>query len=170
MGHYPRKLRVMVDKGEMERRANELLGKIGVHLDVTRPMNELSTAQEQLVQIAAAVGIGPRIVVFDEPTSSLAEPDAQNLFKLIESLREGGMTMIYVSHRMPELFRLCDKISVLRDGQYVGTLPRAEATPDAVVKMMIGRSVADYFPQHVSAAGEVVQWVNNLSSPGAFAM
>ena len=76
-------------------------------------MNELSTAQEQLVQIAAAVGIGPRIVVFDEPTSSLAEPDAQNLFKLIESLREGGMTMIYVSHRMPELFRLCDKISVL---------------------------------------------------------
>ena len=102
MGHYPRKLRVMVDKGEMERRANELLGKIGVNLDVTKPMNELSTAQEQLVQIAAAVGIGPRIVVFDEPTSSLAEPDAQNLFKLIESLREGGMTMISDSHRMPE--------------------------------------------------------------------
>ena len=79
------------------------------------------------------------------------------------------MTMIYVSHRMPELFRLCDKISVLRDGQYVGTLPRAEATPDAVVKMMIGRSVADYFPQHVSAkAGEVVLRVSNLSSAGRF--
>ena len=169
MGHYPRRLRVMVDKGQMERRAKELLAKIGVRLDVTRPMNELSTAQEQLVQIAAAVGIGPRIVVFDEPTSSLAEPDAQNLFKLIESLREAGMTMIYVSHRMPELFRLCDQISVLRDGQYVGTLPRAEATQDAVVKMMIGRSVADYFPQHVSAkAGEVVLRVNNLSSAGRF--
>ena len=169
MGHYPRKLGVMVDTVEMERRANKLLGKIGVHLDVSRPMNELSTAQEQLVQIAAAVGIDPRIVVFDEPTSSLAEPDAQNLFKLIESLREAGMTMIYVSHRMPELFRLCDKISVLRDGQYVGTLPRAEATQDAVVKMMIGRSVADYFPQHVSAkVGEVVLRVNNLSSAGRF--
>ncbi len=169
MGHYPRKLGVMVDKAAMARRADELLRKIGVSLDVTRPMHELSTAQEQLVQIAAAVGIGPRIVIFDEPTSSLAEPDAQNLFKLIESLREGGMTMIYVSHRMPELFRLCDKISVLRDGQYVGTLGRAEATPDAVVKMMIGRSVADYFPQHVSGkAGEVVLRVNNLSSPGLF--
>jgi ABC-type sugar transport system ATPase subunit len=70
---------------------------------------------------------------------------------------------------MPELFRLCDKISVLRDGQYVGTLPRAEATQDAVVKMMIGRSVAEYFPQHVSGkAGEVVLRVNNLSSPGLF--
>ena len=169
MGHYPRKLGVMVDKAEMARRADELLSKIGVSLDVSRPMHELSTAQEQLVQIAAAVGIGPRIVVFDEPTSSLAEPDAQNLFKLIESLKAAGMTMIYVSHRMPELFRLCDKISVLRDGQYVGTLPRAEATQDAVVKMMIGRSVADYFPQHVSGkAGEVVLRVNNLCSPGLF--
>ena len=88
MGHYPRKLGVMVDKAEMARRADELLSKIGVSLDVSRPMHELSTAQEQLVQIAAAVGIGPRIVVFDEPTSSLAEPDAQNLFKLIESLQE----------------------------------------------------------------------------------
>ena len=80
----------MVDKAEMARRADELLSKIGVSLDVSRPMHELSTAQEQLVQIAAAVGIGPRIVVFDEPTSSLAEPDAQNLFKLIESLKAGG--------------------------------------------------------------------------------
>jgi ABC-type sugar transport system ATPase subunit len=85
MGHYPRKLGVMVDKAEMARRADELLSKIGVNLDVSRPMHELSTAQEQLVQIAAAVGGGPRIVVFDEPTSSLAEPDAQNLFKLIEA-------------------------------------------------------------------------------------
>ena len=169
MGHYPRKLGVMVDKGEMARRARELLSKIGVSLDVSRPMQELSTAQEQLVQIAAAVGSGPRIVIFDEPTSSLAEPDAQNLFKLIESLKEAGMTMIYVSHRMPELFRLCDKISVLRDGQYVGTLPRAEATQDAVVKMMIGRSVSEYFPQHVSGkAGDVVLRVKGLSSPGLF--
>ncbi len=169
MGHYPRKFGVMVDMVEMERKANQLLSKIGVSLDVGRPMNELSTAQEQLVQISAAVGIDPRIVVFDEPTSSLAEPDAQNLFKLIESLKEAGMTMIYVSHRMPELFRLCDKISVLRDGQYVGTLPRAKATQDAVVKMMIGRSVADYFPQHVSGkAGKVVLRVSNLNSPGLF--
>ena len=168
MGHYPRKLKVMVDRAEMERRALQLLSKIGItNIDVEKPMTALSTAQEQLVQIAAAVGIGPRIIVFDEPTSSLAEPDAQNLFKLIESLKEAGMTMIYVSHRMPELFRLCDKISVLRDGQYVGTLPRAEATQDAIVKMMIGRSVADYFPQHVSGkSGDVVLRVKQSEFSG----
>ena len=101
-----------------------MLAGIGAHFDVAQPMRDLSTAQEQLVQIAAAVGTNPRILVFDEPTSSLAEPDAQNLFLLIEDLRRRGITTVYVSHRMPELFRLCDRISVLRDGQYVGTLDK----------------------------------------------
>jgi len=136
---------------------------------VRQPMRELSTAQEQLVQIAAAVGTDPRIIVFDEPTSSLAEPDAQNLFRLIEDLKKRGITTIYVSHRMPELFRLCDKISILRDGQYVGTLAKAEMTQDAVVRMMIGRSVEEYFPHHLSAqAGAVALSVRQLSSPGKF--
>jgi ABC-type sugar transport system ATPase subunit len=169
MGRYPRKFGLLLDREEMGRRADRLLSAIGIHLDVWQPMRDLSTAQEQLVQIAAAIGTEPRILIFDEPTSSLAEPDAQNLFKLIESLRERGMTMIYVSHRMPELFRLCDKISVLRDGQYVGTLAKAEMTQDAVVRMMIGRNVEEYFPHHLSAKlGEVALRVRNLSSPGRF--
>lgn len=169
MGRYPRKFGVLVDRAEMAGRAEKLLAGIGVTLDVWRPMQELSTAQEQLVQIAAAVGTEPRILVFDEPTSSLAEPDAQNLFKLIENLKLRGITMIYVSHRMPELFRLCDKISVLRDGQYVGTLAKSEMTQDAVVRMMIGRSVEEYFPDHLGATiGEVALRVRNLSSPGRF--
>ena len=156
----------------MARRAEELLSAIGVSLDVRQPMRELSTAQEQLVQIAAAVGTDPRIVIFDEPTSSLAEPDAQNLFQLIESLKAGGMTMIYVSHRMPELFRLCDKISVLRDGQYVGTLPRAEATQDAVVQMMIGRSVSRILSRSMSRARRAKSSCGSVISPrlGSFAM
>lgn len=169
MGRYPRRFGVLLDREEMNRRAEKLLGAIGVNLNVRQPMRELSTAQEQLVQIAAAVGTEPRILIFDEPTSSLAEPDAQNLFQLIETLRTRGMTMIYVSHRMPELFRLCDKISILRDGRYVGTLAKAEMTPDAVVQMMIGRSVAEYFPQHLSAtAGKVALRVRGLTSPGRF--
>src|SRR5438067_63016 len=136
MGRYPRKFGVLLDREEMARRAEKLLGAIGVSLNVWQPMRDLSTAQEQLVQIAAAVGSDPRILVFDEPTSSLAEPDAQNLFELIENLKTRGITMIYVSHRMPELFRLCDKISILRDGQFVGTLGRDQMTQDAVVQMM----------------------------------
>ncbi len=168
MGRYPKRFG-MVDRAEMGRRAEKLLAGIGVILDVWKPMRDLSTAQEQLVQIAAAVGTDPRIIVFDEPTSSLAEPDAQNLFRLIEELKTRGITMIYVSHRMPELFRLCDKISVLRDGRYAGTLTREEMTQDAVVQLMIGRSVEDYFPQHLSTnLGEVRLNVENLSSPGRF--
>jgi ABC-type sugar transport system ATPase subunit len=169
MGRYPRKFGVILDREEMARRAEKLLGAIGVNLDVWQPMRELSTAQEQLVQIAAAVGSDPRILVFDEPTSSLAEPDAQRLFELIEDLKTRGITMIYVSHRMPELFRLCDRISILRDGRYVGTLPREEMTHDAVVQMMIGRSVENFFPTHLSThVGDVTLRVKNLASPGKF--
>jgi ABC-type sugar transport system ATPase subunit len=170
LGHYPRRAGgILLDHHAMRRRAEELLGGIGVRLDVSRPMRELSTAQEQLVQIAAAVGANPRILVFDEPTSSLSATDAESLFDLIGRLRARGLTLIYVSHRMPELFRLCDRISVLRDGRYVGTLGREEMTHDAVVRMMIGRSVDEYFPQHPDAApGRAVLEVRELSSPGKF--
>ncbi len=169
MGQYPRRLGMLVNRAEMSRRARKLLSEIGVRIDVEQPMRSLSTAQEQLVQIAAAVGINAKILVFDEPTSSLAEPDAQRLFQLIDALKARGVTMIYVSHRMPELFRLCDRISVLRDGKYVGTVDREHATQDAIVRMMIGRSVADYFPQHLSAApGKTILKVRGLTSPGIF--
>ena len=170
MGRYPRRAGgLLLDRPVMNRRAEQLLARIGMTLDVRRPMRELSTAQEQLVQIAAAVGTDPRVLIFDEPTSSLSEPEAQHLFTLIEALRAQGMTLVYVSHRMPELFRLCDQISVLRDGGYVGTLGREEMTQDAVVRMMIGRSVEEYFPHHGDAAeGEIVLKVSGLSSPGRF--
>jgi ABC-type sugar transport system ATPase subunit len=169
MGSYPRRCGFLVDRQEMERRAAKLLADIGVKIDVRQTMRRLSTAHEQLVQIASAVGTGARILVFDEPTSSLAEPDAQNLFGLIERLKSRGVTMIYVSHRLPEVFRLCDRITVLRDGHCVGTFTRAEATPDAIVKLMIGRSVESYFPHHLDKKpGEVILSVRNLSSPGKF--
>ena len=169
MGRYPRKAGVLLDRAEAGRRAEKLLGRIGVSLDVWRPMRELSTAQEQLVQIASAVGTNPRILIFDEPTSSLSAVDAEHLFELIESLKAQGLTMIYVSHRMPELFRLCDKISVLRDGKYMGTLGKKEATQDAVVQLMVGRSVEDYFSVHrAGATSRQVLKVENLSSPGLF--
>jgi ABC-type sugar transport system ATPase subunit len=170
MGHYPRRWGgLLLDRDAMRRHAGQLLAEIGVVLDVERPMGGLSTAQEQLVQIAAAVGNTPRILVFDEPTSSLSEPEAQALFALIEALKRRGLTMIYVSHRMPELFRLCDQVSVLRDGRYVGSLARERMTPDAVVRMMIGRSLETHAPRHLAApAGEVVLRVRGLASPGRF--
>lgn len=169
LGRYPRRFGVFTNRRAMVARAEQLLREICVTLDVRQPMKQLTTGQEQLVQIAAAVGTGAKILVFDEPTSSLSEAESQCLFELIESLRERGVTMIYVSHRLPEVFRLCDRISVLRDGKHVGTLGRAEATQDRIVQMMIGRPLTEYFPHHLTATpGEVRLRVENLSSPGKF--
>ena len=170
MGLYPRRLGVFVDRDKMRSTAVDLLSRIGVTtMDVDRPLRELTTAQEQLVQIAAAVGTNARVIVFDEPTSSLSEVDALRLFDLIADLQRRGVTIVYVSHRMPEVFRLGDRISVLRDGRYVGTLTRDEATQDQVVRMMIGRSVEAYLPHHLNAAaGRTKLEVRSLSSPGKF--
>ena len=168
LGQYPRRW-LFLDRRAMEERAHRLLAEIGVAFDVRQPLKQLGTGQVQLVQIAAAVGTGARIVVFDEPTSSLAEGEARHLFELIGKLRERGVTMVYVSHRLPEVLQLCDRISVLRDGRYVGTLTRSEATQDRIVEMMIGRPLAEYFPMHLWAApGEVRLRVSGLTSRRKF--
>ncbi len=169
LGALPRRGGVFVDRAALRVRARQLLAAIGVALDVEQPMRRLTTGQEQLVQIAAAVGTGAKVLVFDEPTSSLSEAEAQRLFALIEQLKRRGVTMLYVSHRLPEVLRLADRISVLRDGRYVGTLARAEATAERLVQMMIGRSLAEYFPGHLECApGPVKLRVVGLSSPGKF--
>lgn len=170
LGRYPRRAGLFADRRAMTARARQHLGEIGITLDVAQPMHALTTGQEQLVQIAAAVGTGANILVFDEPTSSLSETESRHLFELIERLKQRGVTLIYISHRLPEVMQLCDRISVLRDGQYIGTLDRASATQDKVVQMMIGRSVSEFFPKHLATApGEVKLRVANLSSPGKFA-
>src|SRR3954468_12570576 len=104
MGQYPKRLGMIVSRAGMRPRPRGLVAQIGVDMGVRHPMRSLSTAQEQLVQIASAVGTGANILVFDEPTSSLSEPEARSLFTLIEQLKTRGVTMIYVSHRMPEVF------------------------------------------------------------------
>ena len=169
LGQYPRRFGVFADRRDMKERAERLLAEIGVTLAVRLPMRELTTGQEQMVQIAAAVGTGARILVFDEPTSSLSERESRRLFALIGKLRERGVTMIYVSHRLPEVMELCDRISVLRDGAYVGTLARQDASRDAVVRLMIGRSLTETSPAYLSATpGAVRLRVQDLASPGRF--
>ena len=172
LGRYPRRLGVILDRRALVREANLMLERIGVALDPRSAMHTLSVAQEQLVQIAFAVGTGARILVFDEPTSSLSEHEAQQLFALIRSLRAQGITIIYVSHRIPEVLDLSDRISVLRDGRFVGTLEKdqgSSALGDRLVHLMIGRSVQAYFPRHVeSPPGDVMLRVRGLRSPGRF--
>jgi ABC-type sugar transport system ATPase subunit len=173
LGHYPTLAPGVYSRGDAIRRAESTLAHIGMRLDVTQPMRQLSTAEEQMVQIASAIATGANVLVFDEPTSSLSEREARQLFKLIEELKIRGVTMIYVSHRLPEVFQLCDAISVLRDGKYVGTLTRQgqwpQDTQDQVVHMMIGRPVSDYLPQYTANPnGQTVLSVKQLTSPGKF--
>jgi len=156
-------------RAELHGSASRLLESIGADIDPGRRIESLSIAQKQMVQIAAAVGSGARVIIFDEPTSSLGEKDVEQLYALIDGLRARGVTMIYISHRMPEIFRLCDSVTVLRDGKHVATETTASFDEAALVQRMIGRRLEQYFPAHERhAAGEVVLRVEQLSSPGKF--
>jgi ribose transport system ATP-binding protein len=158
-----------VSREETVRRAEAMLAEIETSLDVRRPLGQLTIAQQQLVQIASAVGSGATVIVFDEPTSSLSQTEADRLYDLIFRLKARGVTCIYVSHRMPEIFHLCDAVSVLRDGKHVDTRPVEGLSEGDLVRMMIGRSLTEYFPSHMDAKpGEPLLEVRNLSSPGRF--
>jgi ABC-type sugar transport system ATPase subunit len=159
-----------VRRGELHRQAQLLLDEVGATtIDPARQMATLSIAEQQLVQIAGAVAGGARIVVFDEPTSSLGETEAERLYAFMGDLKRRGVTMLYVSHRMPEIFRLCDRITVLRDGRHVSTSRVAETSEADVVQRMIGRRVEQYFPQHAEMkAGDELLRVEALASPGRF--
>lgn len=168
LDHLPHR-GLLVSRKAMETRARALLEPLGVSLEVTQPAGSLAIGQRQLVQIAAAVGRGARLIIFDEPTSSLSEVEAQRLHELIRRLKERGVTSLYVSHRLPEIFALCDTISVLRDGRHVGTRPCCEVNESDIVQLMIGRPLGEYFPAHLKQPpGKALLEVHGLSSPGRF--
>jgi ABC-type sugar transport system ATPase subunit len=161
--------RGFLSQRDMVARAEQMLAAIDAPLDVHRRVGELTAGQQQMLQIAGAVGRGARIIVFDEPTSSLSQHEAIKLYELLGRLRQQGVTAIYVSHRMEEIFRLCDTVTVLRDGRHVSTQPTASLDEKSLVQMMIGRSLEEYFPRHVqTAAGPELLRVEGLSSPGKF--
>jgi ABC-type sugar transport system ATPase subunit len=169
LSHIPSR-RGFVSRDEMEHRATEMLKAIGAESISVRPrVGELTIAQQQMVQIAAAVGSGARIIVFDEPTSSLSQAEVHRLYELIDRLKHDGVTCIYVSHRMPELFQLCDAVTVLRDGRHVATRPLVEVTEAELVRMMIGRHLEEYYPSemHGEPAQERLR-VHELTVSGKF--
>ena len=168
LGSMPSR-RGLVDNTEMERRAAALLAETGTTLNVRGRFGDLSIGHRQMVQIAAAVGGGARIIVFDEPTSSLSQVEAERLYALIHRLKARGVTCIYVSHRMPELFALCDAVSVLRDGGHVATRAIAGLSEAELVEMMIGRPLAEYFPPHdAPVLGDELLRAEKLTAPGKF--
>jgi ABC-type sugar transport system ATPase subunit len=144
LGDLPRR-GLFVSRGEIKRRAQQLMAAIEAPLDVRRLVGELTVAEQQMVQIAAAVGSGARAIIFDEPTSSLSQHETEHFYALVDRLRARGVTCVYVSHRMQEIFRLCDTITVLRDGRVVATHAARELDEAALVQLMIGRRLEEYF-------------------------
>lgn len=168
LGDLPRSAG-FVNRAAMRERARAMLGEIEADLDVDLPIGQLSTGQEQMVQIAAAIGVNARIIVMDEPTSSLSARESEHLFELLGKLKRRGITVIYVSHRMEEIFRLCDSVSVLRDGKHVATEVIGQTNPDRVIHQMVGREVTFSRPAHLDhAPGPEVLRVENLCCPGKF--
>ena len=168
LGSWPHR-QGWVDRQAMRDKARRLLAEVGFEQDVDRLVGELTTGQEQLLQIAAAVGTGARILVFDEPTSSLSAVESERLFGLLADLKRRGFTLVYVSHRMEEIFRLCDTITVLRDGRHVSTEPAADSDQERLVRQMVGRSVESFEPAHLGRRlGEPVLRVEGLSSGTRF--
>src|SRR5215813_581107 len=168
LGDLPRKAG-WLDRRRMREQARSMLREIESDFDVDQPISQLSTGQEQLVQIAAALGTKAQVIVMDEPTSSLSVGESEHLFKLLGKLKQRGITVIYVSHRLEEIFRLCDAVTVLRDGQHVSTEPITATNPDRVIHQMVGRELKQYTSQHLQRElGEELLRVEHLSSPGKF--
>jgi len=157
----------LIDHARMNREAKSLLHGLGVDVPPTRVVAELSVAQRQMVSIARAVSMDARIVIFDEPTAPLTEHEASLLFAIIRQLKASGVGIIYISHRMEEVFEISDQVTVLRDGKYIGSVPTREATMEQIIQMMIGRSVSELFQKEAAPIGEPILEVRHLYQHGA---
>jgi len=163
MGHAPRNRFGMVDWHAMRHRAKEILESLEIHdLDVNAKVGALTVGKRQRVEIAKALSQDARILIMDEPTAALTESDVQRLFTIVRLLRERKVGIIYISHRLEEVFTLADRVTVLRDGHYVGTKPVAETNGDDLISMMVGRTIDNLFPKLETNIGEPVLEVNNL--------
>jgi rhamnose transport system ATP-binding protein len=167
MGHAPRRkvgpLSILDWKATNDR-ARELLASLNIHdMDVRRKVGTLSVGNRQRVEIAKALSINARILIMDEPTAALTETDVERLFEIVRLLKQREVGVVYISHRLQEVFELADTVTVLRDGRYVDTRPVAETTEDDLIRMMVGRTISDLFPKLPSEIGADVLEVRNLT-------
>jgi len=153
----------LVDMKKMNKRTKELLEKLDIRLDATKKMVELSIANTQLVEIAKAVSYDSDLIVMDEPTSAITEAEVAVLFKIIKSLKEQGRSVIYITHKMDEVFKITDEVTVFRDGTYISTDPTAGLTRNMLIQKMVGRELTDMFHKERAEIGETVLDVRNLS-------
>lgn len=166
LGRFPMK-GIAVDRKAMIRMTKELFEKVDLDINPETIAGELSASTLQLVEIARAVSYNSKIIIMDEPTSSLTDNETEHLFKIINQLRSEGRSIIYISHKMEEILRISDEVTIMRDGQYVGTWPASELTTDLIINRMVGRDMTNRFPvrDFPMPPRETVLRVKNLCSP-----
>ena len=150
----------------MNKRAAELLKSLKIDLNPNTIMEDLTISEKQVVEIAKAISKKAKILVMDEPTAALSEEDIKNLFKIIKTLKNSGVSIIYISHRLKEIFEITDRVTVLRDGKKVGTVKTSKTDTNELVTMMVGRDIKDMYPKRELPIGEVVLEVNNINADG----
>jgi ribose transport system ATP-binding protein len=156
-----------VDRRAMEREAQEHLDRVGARVPAATLIRDLSVAEQQMVEVAKALAVDARIIVMDEPTSALGEDEVETLFEIISTLKEQGIAIVFISHRLEEIFRIADRVVVLRDGQRVGSMPISEATPDKIINLMVGRELTEMFHKEEAEIGEALMEVRGLTRRGA---
>ena len=164
LGRYPKNSVGVVDEGRMKKETSDLFRKLGITVDLTQPMKKMSVSQRQMCEIAKAISYHSKVIVLDEPTSSLTAPEVEKLFKMMRQLKAQGISLIYISHKMDEIFEICDEISVLRDGSLVMTKPSTETDMNELIAAMVGRSLDNRFPPVDNTPGEVILSVQNIST------
>lgn len=152
-----------VDFKAMKDEAKVYLDMLDVHVDPSKKLKDLRIGEQQLVEIAKAISLNSKIIVMDEPTSAISEKEAEKLFTIIRRLRGEGKGIIYITHRMEEIFKIADRLTVMRDGQYIGTVKAAETSKDEIIRMMVGRDMSEQYPKDPTEKGEVALEVKNLT-------
>ena len=157
-----------VDHGQLNRQTEELFNRLNIDIDPDVQVATLSVASRQMVEIAKAVSYESDVLIMDEPTSALTETEVAHLFRIIRDLREQGKGIVYITHKMSELFDIADEVSVFRDGRYIGTHASTDVTRDDIIRMMVGREITQMFPKEEVPIGDVVLSVKNLTLNGVF--
>ena len=164
LGRYPKNSFGIVDEGRMKKETANLFRQLGITANLTQPMKKMSVSQRQMCEIAKAISYHSKVIVLDEPTSSLTAPEVEKLFKMMRQLKAQGISLIYISHKMDEIFNICDEISVLRDGSLVMTKECKDTDMNELISAMVGRSLDNRFPPVDNEPGEKILSVQNLSS------
>jgi ribose transport system ATP-binding protein len=166
-GRLPRK-GPFLDRNRARSQAKGLLARVGLDLDPDLPIEDISQHEAQLVEIAKVLGNGPCILVMDEPTSALSREEVDRLFEIIVQLKNRGIAIVYISHHLPEIFRIADRVTVMRDGRKIATRPIDEVSREEIVQMMVGRSVKEFYKRDERKIGDVRFRVSGLSRFGFF--